>query len=122
MPSVPSGKQSEAAIVADVRLAWSNAGGRIFRNNCGQYVVEPGRVIRYGVCNPGGSDLIGWRPVTITPEMVGQTIAQFTALEVKRKGGKPTGEQVRFIKAVQAAGGLAGVVTSADEALAMLEG
>jgi len=54
--------------------------------------------------------------------MVGQTIAQFTALEVKRQGGKPTGEQVRFIKAVQAAGGLAGVVTSADEALAMLEG
>jgi hypothetical protein len=118
---MPSGKQSEAAIVADVRLAWSNAGGRIFRNNVGQLYDRDGRIVRYGLC-VGSSDLIGWRPVTITPEMVGQTIAQFAALEVKRKGGKPTGDQVRFIKAVQAAGGLAGVVTSADEALAMLEG
>lgn len=118
---MPSGKPSEASVVAEVRLAWSNTGNRIFRNNVGQLYDRDGRIVRYGLC-VGSSDLIGWRKVTITPDMVGQTIAQFAALECKRKGGQPTGQQVRFLKVVEEAGGIAAIVTSADEALALLEG
>lgn len=58
----------------------------LFRNNCGQYKVESGAIIRYGIANPGGSDLIGWTPKTITLEMVGKTVAVFTAIEVKTPG------------------------------------
>jgi hypothetical protein len=57
-------------------------GGRVFRNNVGEYKVGD-RYIRYGLC-PGSSDIIGWTPVKITPEMVGTTLPVFTAVEVKK--------------------------------------
>ena len=89
---------------------------RIFRNNVGQAVHKDGSIVRYGVCNPGGSDLIGWTCRTITPDMVGKRIAVFTAVEIKRPGKKPTDPQKNFIKAVLEFGGLAGVATSKAEA------
>lgn len=71
--------------------------------------------------NPGGSDLIGWRSVEITPEMVGQSIAQFVAIECKAASGRVSPDQIRFIEAVKKAGGVAGVVRSPDEATRLLE-
>ena len=87
----------------------------LFRNQSGFY-VQDGRPIRYGLGNPGGSDLIGWTPVKITPDMVGKTYAIFTALEVKTDKGRPTKEQVAFIEAVKRAGGIAEIVRSEDDA------
>lgn len=89
----------------------SQCGSTMFKNNVGMYRDERGNVIRYGLCK-GSSDLIGWTPVTITPEMVGSKIAVFTAVEVKLdKHGKyqATKEQKNFINAVKASGGYAGV-------------
>lgn len=77
-----------------------------------------GRLVRYGLC-PGSSDLIGLRQVTITPDMVGQTIAQFVAIEVKDRG-RVTPEQERFITMVLQAGGLAGIARSVDDARTIL--
>ena len=74
--------------------------------------------MRYGLCK-GSSDLIGWRSLTITPDMVGQTVAVFAAIEVKDRGA-PTPEQLHFIAQVQAAGGLAGVARTVAEAEAIL--
>ena len=74
--------------------------------------------MRYGLCK-GSSDLIGWRSLTITPDMVGQTVAVFAAIEVKDRG-TPTPEQLHFIAQVQAAGGLAGVARTVAEAEAIL--
>ena len=34
----------------------------------------------------GFPDLVGWTEITVTPEMVGRTIAVFTAEEVKATG------------------------------------
>lgn len=67
--------------------------------------------IKYGLCN-GSSDLIGWTPITITPDMIGKKIAVFTAIEVKKnKRGSygATDGQKLFINAVRRNGGYAGV-------------
>jgi len=85
----------------------------------GDWVVSHGSRIQYGLC-VGSSDLIGWRTVTVTPEMVGSKLAVFTALEVKTEKGKATEDQERFLSAVQSAGGLAGVVRSTDDAVKVL--
>lgn len=106
----------ESARSKRILLRCSRGLSRLFRNNVGQLIDQAGNHVRYGVCNPGGSDLIGWRSIVITPEHVGKTIAQFTALEVKRPGKKPTDDQARFGAMVSNAGGLFAVVHDADEA------
>ena len=112
---------TEAAIQQQVRLALARAGAAMFRNNIGAYShPQTGRVIRYGVGQPGGSDLIGWTPVVVTPDMVGQTLAVFTAVEVKTPSGRPTAHQLNFISQVLSAGGMAGIARSPDEAVAIL--
>ena len=75
--------------------------------------------VRYGL-QPGSSDLIGWRTVTITPEMVGTTIAVFTSIEVKTATGRLRPEQQQWLDAVQSAGGIAGVARSVEDALNLL--
>jgi hypothetical protein len=72
--------------------------------------------VRYGL-QPGSSDLIGWRTVTITPEMVGQQVAVFTSIEVKTPTGRIRPEQQQWLDAVQSAGGIAGVARSVEDAL-----
>ena len=110
---------SEAAIQQQIRLALSRAGVVAFRNNVGQYTdPKTGRPIRYGL-GTGSSDLIGWTPVLVTPDMVGKTLAVFTACEVKGPSGRPTEAQLNFITQVLRAGGFAGIARSPDEAVAI---
>jgi hypothetical protein len=112
--------QSEQAIQQSIILAHSKGSTRLLRNNCGQCQTKDGRVIRYGVGNPGGSDLIGFRTITITPEMVGRQVAVFTALEVKTPAGRATEQQRRFLAMVEAHGGIAGIARSVEDAGALL--
>lgn len=108
-----AGRSDESAIQQAIRLL-SRGPIRLFRNNTGALKDQGGRLVRYGLCT-GSSDLIGWRTITITPDMVGTTVAQFVAIEVKDRG-KPTPEQEAFIATVQAAGGIAGIARSTDDA------
>lgn len=87
---------------------------KIFRNNTGS-LKQGNRTVHFGLCR-GSSDLIGWTPVEITPEMVGQTVAVFTAIEVKTPKGRATKGQKNFIEQVKNAGGIAGIARSAEEA------
>lgn len=68
----------------------------------------------------GGSDLIGWRSLLITADMVGSRIAQFLGIETKDKYKKPTAEQIQFITVVNNAGGAAGVARSTEDAQQIL--
>ena len=104
-----------------IMLGLSTPGVRLFRNNCGALKDADGRLIRYGVANPGGSDLIGWKSVTVTPEMVGQKLAIFLAIEVKGERTRVTDQQRNFIERVRLDGGLAGVARSVEDALAITE-
>lgn len=55
------------------------------------------------------------------PDIVGCYYGAFFALEVKRPGEKPTPIQTAIMERIRAAGGVAEVVTSVDEAHAVLE-
>jgi len=110
---------NESNTLRAAMLAISAAGGVVFRNNVGLAVYPDGTRVRYGLA-PGSSDLIGWRSVVITPEMVGQRVAVFVAVEVKTATGRATPQQLNFIQQVQQAGGIAGIVRSADEARGLM--
>ena len=74
--------------------------------------------IKYGL-HEGSGDLVGWKTIVITTEMVGQKIAQFVSLEVKTATGTAEPDQITWLNNVRRAGGLAGVVRSPDEAVAV---
>ena len=100
---------------------------RVFRNNNGVgfqgevtydkppvITLKNYRRIRYGLI-PGSGDLVGWQSVTITPDMVGQKIAQFVSVEVKSKKGKAGDQQKNWRDQVNSAGGKAVIIRSAEE-------
>lgn len=108
------GRSDELAVQNHIRLSLGRGPVRLWRNNTGALKDASGRLVRYGLCT-GSSDLIGFTTVTITPDMVGQQLAVFTAIEVKDKG-RPTPEQLRFLEVVRAAGGMAGVARTVEDA------
>ena len=112
---------SEQAIQQRIRLACSRGSTRLWRNNTGRLRDERGQLVTFGLC-PGSADLIGYRSVTITPDMVGTTLAVFAAVEVKAATGRPTSEQTAFLEHVTAAGGLAGIARSVEDAERILGG
>jgi hypothetical protein len=114
----------ESDVLAAVRLATSKLGWVVHRNNVGVLRDTRNVPVRYGLANDSkalnahvkSSDLIGWREVVITPDMVGRKLAQFVSIETKRTGWKYTGAdrevaQKRWIDLVVAAGGYGRFVT-----------
>lgn len=91
----------ESRVQDEARLLASKMGWRLFRNNVGVLKDERGVPVRYGIANDSpamnkrikSSDLIGIRPVVITPDMVGSTIGQFVAREVKKAGWRYKGTE-----------------------------
>jgi hypothetical protein len=112
----PRGKMSEQRIQQEIRIACSTGQTRLFRNNTGTLRDQHGRPVSFGLCK-GSADLIGYRTVTITPDMVGQQVAVFTSIEVKTPTGRIRPEQQQWLETVQAAGGIAGVARSVEDAL-----
>ena len=112
-------------------------GVRIFRNNVGQawaspksFTLKAGQTYRakggervlmtpypisFGLVN-GSGDGIGWRTITVTPEMVGRDIAQFLSVETKTAKGPVQDEQETWQTNVNKAGGLAIIARSPEEA------
>ncbi len=114
----------ESSILQNIRLA--SAPAILFRNQSGAYTTKEGMFIRYGLGQPGGSDLIGIVPVKITSKMVGQTFGRFIAIEVKTPRGhtdpKRLLEQQNFLIQIQRQGGLAGFAASPAEAQEIIRG
>lgn len=126
---------SEKKIINDILIEVSKRGWRLFRNNTGQgwagkmfrspmptsirldpsdVVVRNAFPLQAGLCK-GSSDLIGWKAVTITPDMVGKTVAIFTAIEVKYGSTRTTEEQQNFVDQVTRSGGIGKIVYGVDE-------
>jgi hypothetical protein len=107
---------NETTILQRIRLAASKVTGlKLFRNNCGGLKDHQGRFVQFGL-HPGSADLIGWRTVTITPDMVGQRVAVFASVEVKTENGRVKPEQQNWLEQVANAGGLAVVARSPEQA------
>jgi hypothetical protein len=106
---------SEAGVQQAIRLALgSSPGVKLFRNNVGAYKDPQGRVIRYGLMT-GSADLIGWKTVIVTPDMVGTRIAQFVSVEVKAPKGVVRPEQQVWADNVRKGGGIAVVARSVKD-------
>ena len=110
---------TEQQIQQHIRLTCSTGSTRLFRNNTGTLRDQHGRPVSFGLAK-GSADLIGWRTVTVTPEMVGQQVAVFTSIEVKTATGRLRPEQQQWLDAVQDAGGIAGVARSVSDAERLL--
>jgi hypothetical protein len=110
---------SEQQIQQHIRIACSTGQTRLFRNNTGTLRDQHGRPVSFGLCK-GSADLIGYRSITITPEMVGQQVAVFASIEVKTPTGRIRPEQQQWLDTVQAAGGIAGVARSVEDAQVLL--
>lgn len=110
-------------------LGWiSNIGPKgVQKMQNGAVLIHDARPIPLGFANVSGEpikgacDLPGWTSVVITPEMVGRTVAVFTSIEAKGSTGRPTDDQRNWMEQVVKAGGIAGIVRSGDEALAIVE-
>lgn len=123
--------QAETSVLRRLQIQVSPLGWRLFRNLVGgAYMGKPteeynleskGKIIHVveliyaqfvevGL-EKGSSDSVGWRPVTITQDMVGKPFAQFVAAEIKTLGYKKvTRDQTNFLQQVADAGGLAMIV------------
>lgn len=99
-----------------LRTAGSLPHVRLFRNQVGEgYVgkalrdpegvfLRDARHVRMGLF-PGSGDLIGWRTLPVTTEMVGTSIAQFLSIEVKTPTGRVRPDQTNWLTQVNLAGG-----------------
>lgn len=111
---------TETDLLRAIQLDAPMHGLRLFRNNVGAYQLPNGTMLRYGVQNPGGSDLIGWHSRVIVPQDVGRTLAVFVAVETKLLPRRPTVDQMRFLEAVERAGGLTSVAYAVEDVARMV--
>lgn len=119
----------EGDLLKKIMMAVSEKGDRLFRNNVGEgwvcskrdmifhkdgtiTMLKPRRLTA-GLC-VGSSDLIGWKKILITPDLIGRPVAQFMAVEAKTKGVAVTPQQKNFIHQVNNNGGY-GIVARSEE-------
>lgn len=119
----PEVANAETTLQQQIRLALgTRPDTRLFRNQVGS-LPDPrtGRLVTFGLAR-GSADLIGWRTVTITPDMVGTQLAVFLSIEIKTPTGRLRADQSNWLNAVRQAGGIAGVARSISDALALVQG
>ena len=114
--------KTETDIVHRCMMMASACGATVFKNVRGVFLTLDGsRKVRAGLQITGSSDLIGWKSVVITPDMVGNRVAVIVCAEIKTPTGVASHEQLRFIDTVQKAGGIAGIVRSPDAMKELLD-
>ena len=112
----------ETKLQQEIRLALGTIPSlRLFRNQVGQ-LPDPrtGRYVQFGLAK-GSSDLVGFKTIKITPEMIGQEVAQFVSIEIKTERGKLTEVQQNWLQKVKSSGGIVGVARTVKDALQILK-
>ncbi len=111
--------QSESSLSAHLRILASRLDARLFRNQVGHYTIQGGRKITTGL-GVGSPDLVGWKTVEITPDLVGRRLAIFVGIEVKTGKRKLSPKQAAWIKAIGEAGGISAVARETGDAMDIL--
>lgn len=122
-------EKSEKLFESEIHSEFNRGDTRLFRNHRGRFWA--GKLVSFkegivkllaasrvecGIGGDGGSDRIGAHQIVITPEMVGKTVAIFTAIELKKPtGGVVSEKQQKFIDFIIGFGGIAGHARSAEE-------
>lgn len=115
---------TEADLQRLIQVAVCADGHRVFRNNTakawvgiyagrtldGTVTLRNARPLHAGLC-VGSSDLIGFT-----------RDGRFLALEIKTDTGRPSPEQLNFIRVVREHGGLAGIARSIQDAQDIING
>lgn len=91
VPDGPAGSEGRQQTIVQIEAAKQDI--ILWRNNVGAFESATGQWVRYGLANESkqmnaaikSSDLIGIRKRYITPDMVGSTIGQFVAREMKEE-------------------------------------
>lgn len=120
----------ETDLMRRIQIVLSGMGARVFRNNTGLGWI--GRVQRFTtrttvIVNPEDVVIRGARPLHAgliegSSDLIGWTdTGKFLAVEVKTETGRATGEQMNFINAVAAAGGVAFVARSTEDVIKQYE-
>lgn len=116
-------KQGATGFRVNTGTGWVGTGKPIRITSRQTVTLNPGDVVLRAPVRPlhaglvkGGSDIIGWDSVVITPDMVGKTLAQFLAIECKDGQGRLTPEQRIFLDNVAKAGGKSGVARTPEDA------
>ena len=84
--------------------------GKVLHKDAGQVTLTNASMVKFGLM-VGSADIIGISPT-----------GKFLAVEIKTSKGRATKEQLRFIEAVNNAGGIAGIARSVDDALLLIGG
>lgn len=86
--------------------------------NPGDVLIRNARPFHNG--EKGQSDTYGFKPVMITPDMVGRTIAVHVEIEAKQGEGRESAEQRSWRECVSRAGGIAGVARDLEDVRRLL--
>ena len=111
----------ETTLQQEIRLALGQLPDlRMFRNQVGQLPdLRTGRPVQFGLAK-GSSDLIGFKTIEVTSDMVGQKLAVFTSIVVKTAKGKLSPMQHNWLSCVRKAGGITGVARSVQDAIQII--
>lgn len=119
LPGVRSFRNN-VALAAAGRIHWIKRPETIALQ-AGDAVVRNARPLHAGLVK-GSGDLIGWKRVTVTPNMVGKDLAVFLSVEVKDGDkGKTSLEQNHWRNVVIGFGGIAIVARSEADAVEQIE-
>lgn len=80
----------------------------------GDVVLRRARILHAGLFK-GSHDLIGYRSITITEDMIGKKAAVFVGVEDKGPNDRLRAEQVKFHAAIKNAGGLSVVAKNIND-------
>jgi hypothetical protein len=118
--AVKRGKQPEGETNKAIAKWRSLKPDLLLERNKRRLATPPGMAapIMLGWMADGSPDWIGYHTTVVTPSMVGMRVAIFVGLEAKRPDGtgKLSKDQEQFLNNLSDAGGIAGVVTNAEDA------
>ena len=113
--------QPETRLQNQIRLAVSAncENVTLYRNHTGALRDNRGKFVQFGL-SPGSPDLVGYKKIRITEEMVGQDLAVFIGIEIKTPGENARDDQQHWLDRLEKHGGIASVVHSEAEAITCL--